>query len=124
MHIDEPKELVATVIEYLYTGDYGRITQPNPKTAPHVPRGALAWHGAMISIADVLDVAGLQELAATKFEMACEELYSEADEFARFAEFMYLDCKVSDNDRRYEVFEKVAKTHVVELLSADNSRSE
>ena len=108
---------MSRLVQYLYDGDYS----PLPYSTSTLHFTAIG-HVEMLTMAGHMEMCGLQELATEKFEHACEEVCSEGEAVARVAEFLYLHCKqelythpVANKLRK--VFEKVAKKHIVDLLT-------
>ena len=107
------------IVEYLYTGDYNEF----PSTERH-PHGCAIGHMLVHRDALALEMPSLEQLTAEKFEQACESLCSNGGEVAELAIFLYQQCEHESGLLAgppgaifRSLFEKVAKKHVVELMT-------
>ena len=105
--------MVKSLVEFLYFGDYG------PFRASTKAYATALGHTFIAHEAQDLELPSLEALAVTKLEQACEELYENGAEFARLAEFLYLNSGMLAHRQGItlrNVFEKVAKSHIVEIM--------
>lgn len=111
---------VQAMIDFLYTGDYIRISAAQEA----LPDAALPRHAIVWEIAEGLEISGLSVLAVSKFEAECQDVWAE-EYFAKVATTMFMDEGLM---LWYEEMQcpmvnsllKVARAHARELLSYDS----